>query len=184
MDTFTIITGLASLFGFAIQVFDLFPKFGRARQIVFLLLVGVFIGSLLRAIAPSSIKLNFQITGFIIVLALFAAVIIGFLIAAAFTSEINKRGEFYTVAGIGFGVFIVVLFLGSLVSGAIDSPTIEKQKVTISELNILAERAIQNKDYERAVMHLRTIESRVSNDDVRLKLVKEKIKQIELQELK
>jgi hypothetical protein len=184
MDTFTIITGLASLFGFVIQAFDLFPKFGRARQVVFLLLVGVFIGSLLRAIDPSSVKLNLQFTGFNILIVFFVIAVIGFLIVAASSSDINKRNEFYTVAGIGFGAFIVVLLFGSLFTGMISSTEMEKQKVTISELNTLAERALQNRDFERAIMHLRTIESRVSRDDSRLKLVKEKIRQIELQELK
>jgi len=184
MDKFTILTGLASLFGFMIQVFDLFPKFGRARQIVFLLLVGVFVGSLLRAIDPSSVRFNFQFTGLSILIAILAIVIIGFLIVAAFSSDINKRNEFYTIAGIGFGAFMVVLFFGMLFTGMIWSPDLEKQKVSISELNTLAERALQNRDFERAIMHYRTIESRVSSDDARLKLVREKIRQMELQELK
>jgi hypothetical protein len=184
MDKFTLITGLASLFGFAIQAFDLFPKFGRARQTIFLLLVGVFIGSLLRAIDPSSLKLNLQVTGFTIVIALFATVIIGFLMAAAFSIDVNRRNEFYGVAGIGFIVFMFLLFFGTLITGKVVSPAMEKERVTINELNILAERCLQNKDFERALMHLHTIESRVSGDEVRLKLVQEKIRQIELQELK
>jgi hypothetical protein len=184
MDTFTIVTGLASLFGFVVQAFDLFPKFGRARQVIFLLLVGVFIGSILRLIEPSSVKLSIKFTGFTIVITLFAVVIIGFLMAAAFSTDINKRGEFYAVASIGFIVFIFILIFGGMFSFLPESPVIEKQKVTISELNTLTERALQNRDFERAIMHLRTIESRLSGDDVRLKLIKEKIRQIELQELK
>jgi hypothetical protein len=184
MDTFTIVTGLASLFGFAVQVFDLFPKFGRARQVIFLLLVGVFIGSVLRAIEPSSVKLNIQFTGFTIIIALFAAVIIGFLMAAAFSTDVNKRGEFYGVASIGFIVFVFILFLGGLLSGTLESPVVEKQRVTISELNTLAERALQNRDFERAIMHLHAIESRILGDSARLKLIQEKIRQIEHQELK
>lgn len=184
MDTFTLVTGLASLFGFAIQAFDLFPKFGRARQTVFVLLVGIFIGSLLRAIDPSSVRLNLHITGFTIVIALFAVVIIGFLMTAAFTQDFKKRNEFYGVAGIGFLAFIFVLMFGGIFSGAVESPAVEKRRVTITELNALADRALQNKDFERARMHLRTIEERVRGDDERSKVVKEKIRQIELQELK
>jgi len=184
MDTFTLITGLASLIGFAIQVFDLFPKIGRVRQTVSLLLVGVFIGSFLRAIDPSSVKLNFQFTGFAIIVALFATVIVGFLMAAAFSSDIAKRSEFYGVAGIGFLVFIIVLFFGGLISGSVDNPSMEKQRISISELNILADQAIQNKDFERALMHMHTIESRINGTDPRLKTIKEKIQRIQLLELK
>lgn len=184
MDTFTLITGLASLFGFTIQAFDLFPKFGHTRQTIFLLLTGIFVGSLLRAIDPSSIKLSLQITGFTVVIALFAIVIMGFLIAAAFSTDAGKRGEFYGVAGIGFFVFVFILIAGGIASTAGVSPVVEKQRVTITELNTLVERALQNKDFERALMHLRTIEDRVQGDAIRMKLTQERIRQIELQELK
>ncbi|CAG9295951.1 hypothetical protein EV690_2880 [Celerinatantimonas diazotrophica] len=43
---FTYITGVASLLGFIVQVFDLFPKYGVARRSVFLVVSGVFLGSL------------------------------------------------------------------------------------------------------------------------------------------
>jgi len=184
MDTFTLVTGLASLFGFAIQVFDLFPKLGRARQTVFVLLVGIFLGSLIRAIDASSIRLNIQVTGFTVVIALFVVVIIGFLMAAAFSNDLRKRGEFYGVAGLGFLVFIFVLMVGGIASGVVESPAIEKERITIAELNALAERALQNKDFDRALMHLRTIQSRVQGDSERSKIIKDKIREIEAQEIK
>lgn len=182
MDAFTLITGLASLFGFAIQVFDLFPKFGRARQTVFLLLVGIFVGSLLRAIDPSSVRFDIRVTGFTIVIVSFALVIVGFLMAAAFSRDIQRRGEFYGVAGIGFLVFIFVLLFGGLMSGAMETPVMEKERITITELNALAEHALQNKNYERALIHLRTIHARVRGDD-RANTILEKIRQVELLEL-
>jgi hypothetical protein len=184
LDAFTIITGLASLFGFAIQVFDLFPRFGRARQIVFLLLVGIFIGSLLRAIDPASVRVAVSITGFTVVVGLFVAVIIGFLMAGAFTADVRKRGEFYGIAGIGFFVFMFVLMFGGAISFGVESPAVEKQRITIGELNVLVERAVQNKDFERALMHLRTIERRLGDDEARLNLIRDRIRQIQLQELK
>lgn len=183
MDTFTLLTGLASLFGFAIQAFDLFPKLGRSRQAVFLLLVGVFVGSLLRAIEPSSITLDLKISGFTTVIALFATVITSFLIAAAFTDDTTKRGEFYGVAGIGFFVFIIILGVGGMASGIGQNPALEKQRITTVELNALADHALQNKDYERALMHLRTIKERMQGDNDRTKIIKEKIRAIELLEL-
>ncbi len=184
MDTFTLITGLASLFGFIIQAFDLFPRFGRARQTIFLLLVGIFVGSLLRAIDPSSIRLQFQVTGVTLVIIIFAVVIVGFLVAAAFSTDTDKRSEFYAVAGVGFFVFIFVLAIGGAVSSATESPGMERERITIVELNMLADRALENKDYERALMHLGTIKLRVRGDEERSKTVREKIRQIELLELK
>ena len=183
MDTFTLVTGLASLFGFVIQAFDIFPKLGRARQTVVLLLVGIFVGSLLRAIDPASIRLNLQITRFTVVITLFAVGVTCFLIAAAFTSDAAKRGEFYVIAGIGFFVFILFYIFGSIEPAGLN-PIDEKQRITIIELQTLADRALQNKDFERALIHLRTIEGRVHGDEVRMKLIQKRIRQIELQELK
>lgn len=184
IDTFTLITGLASLFGFAIQIFDLFPRYGKARQRIFLLLVGIFVGSLLRAIEPASIHLNLEVTGFTTFVTLFALVIVGFLIAAATSNDIRKRGEFFAVAGLGFVGFMFTVFLGSMMFGGIESPAFEKEKLTVHELSVLSEEAVKSKDYERAVMHLKTIESRLQTDQARRNLVEERIRSIELLEVK
>jgi len=190
MDTFTLVTGLASLFGFAIQAFDLFPQLGRARQTVFLILVGVFLGSLLRAIDPSSVKLNLQVSGFTILVAIFLTIVIGFLIAAAFSKDTIRRGEFYNIATVGSFIFFVFLVIGGIVTyGGIktsseETISLEKEKITTSELSTLVEQALQHKDFERAIMHLRTIKSRLDQNDERVKSIQEKIKQIQLEEIK
>lgn len=184
LDPFTLITGLASLFGFVIQIFDLFPRFGKARQVVFLLLVGIFLGSSIRAIEPASIRLNLQVTGFTAFMALFVFVVVGFLVAGAMAADMRRRSEFFGVAGLGFLGLMFVGFLGSLIFGVVDSPVKESQKITIHELNVLSEEALRQKDYERAVMHLKTIQSRVQSDVARKKILEEKIQAIELQAIK
>jgi hypothetical protein len=97
---------------------------------------------------------------------------------------VRKRGEFYGIAGIGFFVFMFVLMFGGAISFGVESPAVEKQRITIGELNVLVERAVQNKDFERALMHLRTIERRLGDDEARLNLIRDRIRQIQLQELK
>jgi hypothetical protein len=184
MDTFTLLTGLVTLAGFTIQVFNLFPRLGRARQVVFLLTVGVFVGSLLRAIDPASVRIAISISGFTVIVSLFVLVIVGFLTAAAFTADAKKRGEFYGISSIGFFVFIFVLIFGGVTSQTGESTSVEKQRITITEFNLLVERALQTKDLDRALMHLHTMERRLSHDEERAKAIRERIRQIELQELK
>ncbi len=183
MDSFTLITGLASLFGFLIQIFDLFPRLGQAREKLFLVLVGIFIGSLFKAIDPTAIRISFQITGFTLLVAVFVLVITGFLITAAFTADNKKREEFYNVAFSGFMACIFVLFFGGMLTGAIDSHS-EKQLLSISELNTLVERSVQSKDYDRALIHLKTIKDKMPPYDNRTTLVDDRIREIEIMELK
>jgi energy-coupling factor transporter transmembrane protein EcfT len=186
-DTFTIVTGLASLFGFAIQVFDLFPKLGNIRQRVFLFLLGIFVGSLLRAIAPGSISFNVEINGFTLLVGLLATVIGSCVVAAGLTSDRLKRSELFAVSGFGTLIFVAVLFFGLMTyspSAEEARVAVEKQRLTVRELSSLADQAIQAKDYERAVMHLNALQLRLQTDDLRKKLIGDRIHTLELEAIK
>ena len=56
--TFTYITGIATLLGFAIQIFDVFPSHSAVRSNILILVVGVFLGSVIGALDASEIKLE------------------------------------------------------------------------------------------------------------------------------
>lgn len=101
MDAFTITTGLASLFSFIIQIFDFFPRLGKARLIIATFLVGVFVGSLLRAIAPASIRLNVAMTGLTVLVGIFLLVLVGLLVTAVTTTDAQRRTELFVVTGLG-----------------------------------------------------------------------------------
>lgn len=184
MDAFTLLTGLLCLLALAFQAIDLLPKYQRARQAVSLVLLGVFVGGLLRSIEPSDVRLNLQITGFAVVIGLFATVITIFLLAATFTADAGKRGEFYGIAGIGFFIGLFVLAAGGIAWATGETSTAEAQKVTTAELSALAERAVQNRDFDRALAHLRTMESRVQKDSDQFKLINERIRQLEVHQVK
>ena len=184
MDAFTIITGCATLLGLAIQLFDIFPKFARYRLNIVLFSSGIFIGSFLRAFDSSSIKLNFQLSGATIFTAGLCVLLVTFLFLAALSNDAHKRSEFYQVSIFG----AIALGLSSLaLYGNLEEPIErEKEQLSISELDTLANIALQSKEYERAIMHLHTIESRLTkaNDYKRKEIIEDKIKQIEAQELK
>ena len=184
MDAFTLSTGLLCLVALALQAFNVLPAFQRARQAISLVLLGVFIGALLRSIEPAEIRLNLQITGFAVVIALFATVITIFLLAATFTADAGKRGEFYGIAGIAFFVALFVLAAGGIAWSTGETSAAEAQKVTTAELSALAERAVQNRDFDRALIHLRTLEGRVQPDSEQARLINERIRHLEVHQVK
>ena len=181
---FTYIAGIASLLGFALQVFDVFPKHAGFRKTLFLLILGIFLGTLLNTFNASNINFEVKITGFTLLVALFAFTIIGFLIAGAMTKEAERREELFAIGGIGFFAFIIVLLFGSLISGNVESPAIEKQKLTVSELIKLADTAEDKGDYDRAIMHLETIEQRLEPNDPRKQKLEERIDQTKDKQIK
>ncbi len=168
MDIFTLITGVASLIGFFIQVFDLFPKFGKLRQPLFFLFLGFFLGSLIRTFDSSSIKFAIEITFLTGMIAFVTLITLSLLVGAAFTNDWKRRGELHATAGLSFGLLLILLF-AKAISSAPDSGwnrvQLEKAQLSVQELNYLVERAAEEKNYERAVMHLEEIKSRFDAND-------------------
>jgi hypothetical protein len=180
MDYFTLITGLISVLSFGLQVFGLLPQLGRAREIIFLVFLGIFLGSLLRTV-EGVVKVDLEIDFYTVIVALFVFVILGFLIGAALTHDAVKRGEFYGVASVAFLVFIFVLVAGGI-SSIGDSAGVERRDLTISELQLLSDHAVKKGDLDRAIMHLRTIEIRLLHDE-RAKIIRQRIDELKQKEL-
>lgn len=87
----------------------------------------------------------------------------------------------------GFGLipYIFILLFGSLFSGTVEPPKVEMQRITSSELLFLSEKAIEHKDFERAIAHLETMQSRIPPHDERSDNIEKKIqeiKQLEIQQ--
>ena len=96
-----------------------------------------------------------------------------FLLAGSFVP--HNRIDFWNVAL----VLLVVFSFGSL---AVFSPATYERQLTISELNYLAERAVENRDMNRAVSHLRKIEVRVREDEELHTLILKRIQSLRRQE--
>lgn len=178
MDAFTWITGVTSLLSFGIQIFDLFPKFRETRKGLLIFSSGLFFGNLMNAIEPSSIKIQLHLTGFNLLVIAFTLGLLALLVTAIFTPDQYKRTELFYVCGAGLIPYIFILFFGSLISGTVTNPKVEQQKITSSELFVLSDRSIELKDYERSIMHLKTIQSRLDSRDERTKEIDKKINEI------
>jgi len=184
LNYFSYITGLASLLGFLAQILGWFPNHKEMRRSVLLVILGVFFGSLSSAFNASSIELNISVSGFTLLLIALGSVIIGFLVAAAFSSKSDKRDEFYGVAGVTGIAFMFILLFGGLLNVENSSTKIrdEKSRISISEFKLLSEDALKRKDHERALMHLNSVKARLNSRDSIYKKVEERIEYIKLQQ--
>ncbi|MEK8087573.1 hypothetical protein WNB94_14260 [Aquabacterium sp. A3] len=167
MDAFTIITGLASLFGFAIQAFDVFPQHARGRQALWMLIMGGFIGGLLSTLDVRSVRLDFAFTGYTISMTALAAMIVFFAVMAAFTENHTRRRGFYIVGGLAALAFTITTSVAALVGTVTDSDLVRQDVVNEQELGWLIERAQQRGDTARQVHHMELLLKRLSDDDER-----------------
>lgn len=180
LNYFTYITGIASLLGFILQVFDVFPKHAQFRKSLFLVVLGIFIGSILNAIDASKIEFTFKVSGYVLLLSVFIVVIVGFLIAGAMTDDTERRGEMFGVAGAGFAAFFLVLFFGFLFTLLPERSHYSENDISIlttNELISLSDYSKSKGDIEREIFHLETIKNRFDKNDERYIKIEERIKQ-------
>lgn len=169
IDTFTLVTGLATLISFAVQVWDLFPRLGKWRESTFLLLLGVLFGSFLRAFDASRIVMDVKVSFGVVVLISLSAFIVAFLALAADAKDAQRRGEYYVVSIVG-GLAWAVALIGVAI-GNIPGNTYNFPDLSVSELSYLADRAEQTKDYDRAIARLEALKRRVLGEaDIQQKI--------------
>lgn len=167
MDTFTIVTGLASLFGFALQAFDVFPHHQRGRQAIWMLAIGAFLGGLLSTLDIRSVTVDFRFTGYTISMTLLAALVLFFAVMAAFTENHTRRRGLYIVGGLAALAFTITTSVASLVGTVTDSELVRQDVVNEQELQWLIERAAQRDDPARQAHHLSLLIKRLDEDDER-----------------
>lgn len=107
-----------------------------------------------------------------------------FLLLTTFSEQEDKKWERLSISYV-LGSLFFTFFLASQSLSFKDSHKIEKDELSISELYLLVNQSITNKDYERAITHLHTIENRLrkqalpGSSDEHLDSVKAKIKHVE-----
>lgn len=167
MDTFTIVTGLASLFGFALQAFNIFPEHARGRQALWMLVMGGFVGGILTALDFRAVQLDFRITGYTISMTGLALLVLFFAVMAAFTENHTRRRGFYIVGGLAALAFTITTAVVSLVGTVTDSDLVRQDVLNEQELQWLVERAEQRGDTARRAHHLALLLKRLDADDER-----------------
>ena len=165
------------------NVTNIFRKYKKVRDSISLIVFGVFLGSFIKAFDSSSIRLDFPIDGYTIIVAIFVLVILSSLVTGFTTNDVNRRGDLHVVAGIAFFVFIFVLMVGIAIRNENLSIEQEKKKLNISEVILLADDNEKRTNYDRAIMHLESVKYRLGIDDPRRKVIEERIKELKLKQV-
>lgn len=181
MDTFTVVTGLASLFGFIMQALDVFPKHERGRQALWMLAIGAFLGGLLSTLDIRTVSLDFKLTGYTMSMTALGALVLFFAVMAAFTENHTRRRGLYIVGGLAALAFVITTSVAALVGTVTDSELVRQDVVNEQELQWLIERADQRNDLVRQAHHLSLLINRLDEDDERRPVFQAKLAKLKQQ---
>ena len=182
METFTIVTGIASLIGFGIQMFDIFPQLGRRRNELALVFLGIFIGSLIRAIEPASIRPKLEISWTVVLVGLFVVTFFVIIWMAAVSDRQDRHVKYSEL--LRYLVLIFAMLVGPRLLFTSNDTSRSIESLSINQLRVLAKDAELRKDYGKAAYFLGFIDERLPAKDPRSSAVNQQIKELQLKEVR
>jgi uncharacterized membrane protein len=175
MDYFTYITGIATLVSFGLQIFDFLPEYKSYRQKLLYFSFGLFLGSIVSTFDGSNVQFNFKVSGHVVLISLISMIILWSL----YTAYKTHRDEFFGVSAFSSVVLIFILLIGN-----VPPSKSEKDKLTTNELIFLSERSKQKGNYDKSILHLKSILTKLKITDVRYKSLQKKIEKLKAEQLK
>jgi hypothetical protein len=171
LEYFAVITGIATLTGFAIQLFGLFPDWKRLRTEIVFLSLGLFIGSLASSLSSSTIQLSVPITPMQILIGGVAIVTAVLVLSARFQVKEPHRQETYAVSLGGVVVLLVLLSAYGLANyGPEREPT-----MSLDEYLLVANAASSRGNYDRAIELLERAQRSMEQSDERKKRLADRL---------
>lgn len=184
---FTYITGIASLLGLLLQVFDIFKEHKQLRNSASLLTAGVFLGSIIGALDTSTIKVDISFGGYEILVAIAIIILTSAVLYYMITNDDEKQVSLLPIIfGGTIGLFMLLTFGASRGKNNDYRSHIDlmNSKLTVGELLVIAETNETNQDYDRAIMHLENAQQRLKVDDPRKQALTEKIDTLKIKQIK
>ncbi|WP_211474923.1 hypothetical protein [Collimonas humicola] len=183
VDALTYISGIASVLGIMLQFKDSFPEHRETRKAVFMLVLGIFVGSIIGGLRGVKVDFGVAITSSQIVLWVLVFVTAGIAIVGAFVKDQTRRGELFIMSAVGIVATFILLAFGGM-SGIEDS-RIERQRkqLTVEEILELSTNATARGNYERALTFIEDAKSRLLLNDERLKILDDRIRDIKNQQV-
>lgn len=167
MTAFTIITGLATLVGFFLQIRGMFPQYRKYYSAATFFTLGLTIGTAIAAFSGTTIQLPQSITpknlmGFLLFGGSAILVFICF-VASAFTTDKDRRSELSKIASAvsGFLIFILLFFTSTFFQDSSSSLNYDEQIQ-------LAVYAIDHQNFDRGIKLLNGAKSMLKPNDPRL----------------
>jgi len=168
---FAYITGIATLLGLFLQFKDVFPQHRETRKNVIFIILGVFIGTLIGIFQSINITLAVPLSGVHLLVGGFIIVLFFVLIAAAFTSDNQKRSHLLGTS-FGIGSLLFIILFGYFLS---QSPNLASQKITNDELLLLSDSNREKRNFEKSIYFLEKVKENLSPGDPRSEILKGKI---------
>ncbi len=163
-------------------MFDIFPQLGRRRTEIALVFLGVFIGSLIRAIEPASISLKLEISWAIVLTGLFVMTFFAIIWMAVITDRQARQVKYGELLRYLVLVFALIVLPRMLNTSSDTSRSIES--LSINQLKVPAKDADLRKDYNRAIFFLGIIDERLLSKDPRSGAIKQQIKELQMREVR
>lgn len=187
MQYFTIISGVASILGFILTVANIFPTQTKVRNYITIFAIGSFIGSFVGSI--KNININFPTnplgTGILLFYILSLIGLFAIVLAAIFSNDKEKRSEFLSIVGDGFGLLVFVGMFILLFSGIFMGATEDaKSAVSLDELLVLSDANVNKGNLDRAMKQLEMFSNRCASDDPRKEATVKKIEELKNQQSK
>ena len=171
---FTYITGIATILGLFLQIKDVFPQHRETRKNVIFTILGVFIGTLIVSFQGINITLAVPLSGLGLLVGAIIVVLFFVLMAAAFTSD-NQKRDHLLGASFGIGFLLCIILFGYFLS---QSPHLASQKITNDELLLLSDSNREKGNFEKSIYFLEKVKENLSSGDPRSEILKDKISEL------
>ena len=167
MTAFAIITGVATLIGFFIQMSDFFPTHRELRKMFVVFLTGVFVGSSVAALMTTEVKVGGVESPVDVAVVLLIALTFLFFIVEGLRALLAQTDEDRESAlartGLGLGAVILSLVIGAM---AFAGPT-SNDRLSVDEVITLVQKHRRAAAYDRAIGLLQTAQRSLQKDDPR-----------------
>lgn len=177
MDFFTYFVGALTIVGFILQVVGILKKIKTTRNILTLIFLGMFIGSLISSFNKSKIQIDVTINLVLILEIVFLFIALISIIISYHSDNDSKKEITNLVALVSFVVFMAILVFGNLVKSDIDN---EKNKINQQELMMLSKYNLEKQDFERSIGYLEILKNRFTDKDIRRNKIENQIDSLKL----
>ena len=182
-DAFTYVTGIATLLGLILQLKDSFPEHRETRKTIFLLVIGIFMGSVIASLKGVKVEFGATISSFEVIGAIFIVVLATAAIVATFTKEANRRYDLFRFLIFGTVALFMLLFVGNVSGIESNRDDRNRKRVSIEELMELSELNTSRGNFERALMFLDEVKNRLPRQDERISQIDNRIQYIKQKQI-
>lgn len=182
-DAFTYVTGIATLLGLILQLKDSFPEHRETRKTIFLLVIGVFAGSVIASLKGAKVEFGATVSSFEVIGAIFIVVLATAAIVATFTKETTRRYDLFHFLIWGTIALFIFLFAGNVSGIESNRDDRNRKRVSIEELMELSELNASRGNYERALMFLEEVKNRLPSQDGRISQLDNRIQDIKQKQI-